>query len=437
MRQGLWHWVPELDGEPRPHRERQLSPLERHQLRTQKDEWITAGVVELAPQNLPWVNNLVFVAKKNGDTRVCVDCTPTNEVTKDFGWPLPRLQDLRHRLKGANRMSRIDLRNAFFRISIPRKYRHLTAFRSDGFIYWFVKMPFGLKTAPEVFQKMMDHILAKHWNYAYWYIDDILIWGQDSPQLESRTRKIISTLETNGHHINHDKSTYNKVSLLFTGVWITPRGLGPNFEKLRSLLELPAPTNKTDAQSALGLASYLRDFIPLASMLTAKMTGTPLSAESYAEEWHRFKTHIAARITTLAHWDEDLDARLYTDASKIACGAVLIQNEQIIAVASRKFTGTETRYSATDREHLGLILGSRKFRLFLQRNQATTHCFTDHKALLTRRITELTPRQARWRMEIANNIPLLQHVKGKQNPADFFSRLGAIHGWGPNLCLNS
>lgn len=435
MRPGLWQWVPELNGEPRPQRERQLSPFEQGQLRNQLRDWLGNKVVEKAPQNLAWVNNLVFVDKKNGDTRVCTDCTPANDVTNELGWPLPRLQDLRHRLQGNKWLARLDLRNAFFRIHVPKHYRYLTAFRCDGTIYWFVRMPFGLKTAPEVFQRMMDHILAKHWKYAYWYIDDILVWGPTASNLQTRVSRVISTLEGNGHVINFDKSVLSAQSLLFAGMWVTPHSIGPNLDKVKELLALPAPRNKTDAQSVLGLASYLRDHIPLASMLTARMTGAELPPEEYHSEWAKFKSHTVRTISTLGQFDDKENADLYTDASRVACAAVLIQHGRIIAVASRKFTNTETRYTTTDREHLGLILGARKFRLFLQRQGALTQVWTDHQALLTRRVSELTPRQARWRMEIANNIPDLKHVKGKDNPADFFSRLGAIDGWGPVLCI--
>lgn len=435
MRARVWLWEPELTGDPCPHRERQLSPHEQHLLRQQTKEWLAQGVVETAPQNLPWVNNLVFVAKKNGSTRVCVDCTPANEVTAPLGWPLPRLQDLRHRLVGARRFSRIDLRNAFFRIMVRRRFRYLTAYRCDGVIYWFTRMPFGLKTAPEVFQRMMDHILAQHWKYAFWYIDDILVWAPNPALLAARTAKVVATLGAHGNIVNEDKSAYNKASLLFAGLWLTPRSLGPNLQKLQDLVTLPPPRNKSQAQSALGLASYLRDFVPLCSMLTASMTGGPLTTPEYEEEWRRFVSHVVQATTTLANWNDALPADLYTDASRAACGAVLIQDRRIIAVASRKFTPAETRYSATDREHLGLILGCRKFRLFLQRAAPITTVWTDHAALLTRRITELTPRQARWRTEITNNIPALRHVKGKENPADFFSRSGALTGWGPVLSI--
>lgn len=431
----LWEWVPELTGDPKPQRERQLSPFEQRHLRKQTAEWEEEGVVERTTRDVAWVNNIVFAAKKNGDIRVCVDCTPANQVTADLGWPLPRLQDVRARLVGANRLTRIDLRNAFFRISIPHQFRYLTAYRCDGLTYWFKKMPFGLKTAPETFQRMMDHVMAPHWATAFWYIDDILVWAKDTSELIRQEGAVIGTLEQSKQQVNYDKSAFQKQSLLFAGLWITPTTIGPNFDKVAKLLALPPPTNKGEAQSALGLASYLREFTPLASILTARITGAEVDAQTYSQEWGKFMTHLARTITTLTQWDAEAPADLYTDASKEACAAILIQNERIIAIASRKFTPAETRYSATDREHLGLILGCRKFRIFLQRNGPITTLWTDHKALLTRRMTDLSPRQARWRYELANSITDLKHVPGRRNPADFFSRTGVVDNWGPVLTI--
>lgn len=430
----LWHWVPVLTGEPRPPRARPLSPREQSMNRTQTRDWVQRGVVELAPPR-PWTNNLVFVQKKDGRTRMCVDCTPVNDVTAPLGWPLPRLQDLRHRLTGASWFSRMDLKDAFFRISIPLEYRDYTSYRCDGRAYRFKRMPFGLTTAPEVFQRMMDHILAEHWQYAFWYIDDVLVWGNTKSELSKRTARVRASLEKHRHTVSDTKSEYDKEALLFAGLWIAGGQIAPNREKVQALLKLPAPRTKADARSALGLASYLRDFIPLASQLTAAMTGAELSETEYEAHWTRFMRHVAHTITQLREWDEEADADLYTDASLTGCSALLIQHGRIIALASRKFTPAETRYSATDREHLGLILAAHKFRIFVQRKGAVTRCHTDHQSLLTRRIHELTPRQARWRLTVANNIPELRHVKGAQNPADFFSRKGCLEGWGPTLTI--
>jgi Reverse transcriptase (RNA-dependent DNA polymerase)/RNase H-like domain found in reverse transcriptase len=418
-------WVPRLGGEPLAPRRRILTPIQDAQVESQAKRWLEQQVTETT-QPLPWCNNLVLVAKKDGRIRVCVDCTPANEVTEDFNWPLPQLQDLRYAIRGHSWFSRIDLKDAFFRIKVPREYRHLTAFRSNNQTYQFRRMPFGLKTAPATFQRFMDRGLAHFQGWAFWYMDDILIAADSTTQLASREREVRRRLREMGCAVNEEKSESQKQQLLFAGLWVMGAGIGPNLTKLRELIRIPPPTNKAEAQSALGLVSYLRDFIPLighfTSMLYPDKHGLRLENDKYAEHWSRLLRHVASACTINHHWSDNEPADLYTDASQFALGVIAIQDQRIVAVASRKLTAAETRYSATDREHLGLVYAARKFRLILHRREVDTRVWSDHSALLTRKKDELTPRQSRWNEIVTYWIPGLRHVKGKENPADFISR---------------
>ena len=417
-------WDPALKGEPLAPRYRHLSPLEESQLREQTKTWLGSKVVEEAPPDLPWVNNTVHVPKPNGKTRVCIDATPVNRVTEDYDWPLPRLQDLRHHLRGKRWFARIDLRDAFFRFGVPVQLRHLVAYSCGGKNYWFTRMPFGVKTAPAQFQRFMDHMLAVHKGHAFWYLDDILVSSETKGGLHKLVTSVVHTLTKNGCDINWDKSVVETQGLLFAGVWIYHGGVGPNHQKREAVRNLPVPTTKTDKQSALGLVSWLRDYLPLASELTATLSVRKGEKTKPLDErlWRAFVHDVADRMTTLGHWDESADAELFTDASLTSCSAVLIQNGRIIALASRKLSPAETRYSTTDREHLGLVLAARKFKLMLHRPDGRTRVLTDHSALLNRKWSDLQPRQARWKWLVESWIPRLEHVKGKNNPADYFSR---------------
>lgn len=396
--------------------------MQKEQLSSQCRAWLNEGVVEES-KALVWTNNPVFVAKKNGAIRVCIDCTPANKVTVDFDWPLPRLQDLRHRLGGAIWFSRMDMKDAFFRIRVPKKWRHLTAFESGGRRFQFTKMPFGLKTAPATFQRYMDHALAEHFPYCFWYMDDVLTYATTLAALRRKTQAVRRSIMKSGLTINEGKSEYDRQGLLFAGMWLYSRGVGPNHEKIREVMETPVPRTKVEKQSALGLVSYLRDHIPLASLLTAHLTSNvDLEPETLRKLWTHLLHHISVAFTTLSGWKEDEDAYLYTDSSNYATAAVLIQNGRIISLASRKFTQAETRYSATDREHLSLKLAAEKMRMFLHRRKGVTHIANDHMALLNRDVSRMSPRQARTNQVVKTWITNLSHVKGKNNPADFFSR---------------
>lgn len=418
-------WIPTLEGEPLPPRRRVLTPIQELQASEQVTHWLTQNVIEPIPTP-PLLNNLVLVAKKDGRIRVCVDCTPANDVTTSFDWPLPRLQDVRFRIQGSSWFSRIDLKDAFFRIGIPSDYRHLTAFMVGKRSYQFRRMPFGLKTAPAVFQRFVDWGLSSFSEWALWYIDDILITAEDRPTLRRRERMVRDRLQQMKCVINEDKSESERQGLLFAGLWVMGKGVGPNLQQLNKLKQVSTPRTKAEAQSALGLVSYLRDFIPLVGHFTAMLypdkQGLRLDQVEYESHWRRLCRHLVSATSITHHWKEGCDADLYTDASLYALGVVLIQEGRLVAVASRKLTPAETRYSATDREHLGLVFAAEKLRMILHQSDATTRVWSDHSALLTRKLDRVTPRQARWTTLVKHWMPRIMHVKGKCNPADFISR---------------
>jgi len=414
-----------LEGDPLPPRRRVLTPIQEQQAIDQAIEWLAKQVVEPIPTP-PLLNNLVLVGKKDGRIRVCVDCTPANQVTESFDWPLPRLQDLRYRTKGATWFSRLDLTDAFFRISVPIEFRHLTAFKAGGQSYQFKQMPFGLKTAPSIFQRFMDWGLSDLGEIAFWYIDDILVMAGTLGELRHREAIVRERLRSMGCAINEKKTEREKRGILFAGLWLEAAGIGPNAEQVKRVLAIPAPTNKAEAQSALGLVSYLRDFVPLVGHFTAMLypnkEGLRLDNDEYARQWRLLTKHLASAISLTHHWREGVDADLYTDASQYALGVVILQQGRLVAVASRKLSPAETRYSATDREHLGLVFAAEKFRLILHQSNASTRVWSDHNALVTRKADRLTPRQARWDVLVKHWMPLITHVKGRDNPADFVSR---------------
>lgn len=417
-------WAPTLEGDPLPPRRRTLTPIQEEQAQAQATAWLQQGVTEIAPHPA-WTNNLVIVAKKDGRVRVCIDCTPANKVTKSFDWPLPRLQDLRYVIRGARWFSRIDLKDAFFRIGVPAWARHLTTFAVGGRSYQFRKMPFGLKTAPATFQRFMDRGLATCQEFAFWYIDDILVIGRTRFEVHQNERRVRQRLAEMKCVINEGKSESAKQEILYAGLWVTEQGIGPNREKLSELYSLPVPRTRAEAQSALGLVSYLRDHILLVGHFTAMLypdkSGLRLHPTQYEAEWARLVRHLQNATVFNHHWIEHRPADLYTDASGWALGAVLMQEGRVIAVAARKLTSAETRYSATDREHLGLVFAAEKFRLILHR-RSLVRVWSDHAALLGRKPDRMTPRQARWHVITNHWMPHVQHVKGKENPADFISR---------------
>jgi len=364
------------------------------------------------------------VEKKNGKIRTCIDYRPLNQAIEDYDWPLPRLQDIRFKVQGHTWFTRFDLRDAFFNLFIAPRDRGATAFWTPWGPYQFCRMPFGLKTAPSYFQRFMDKLLWRERDYVIIYMDDILVLARSRVELMQRERQVLKTLAEAQVEVAKDKSESQKKEITFCGIVLSSTGLSvsPIISKLD---DYRVPYTLKDRQSFLGFANYFREFVINFSVLSEPLQPNHLNiarSEKYEED---FDTLVRACLShvSLSHFRSDIESSLFTDASLYAAGAVLIQNAKIIAVWSGKFSPAQTRYSATDREHLALLLAVEKFKVFTQ-SEKSLRLRTDHQALLNRSDDRLTPRQCRWKHRILACVGKVEWVPGLQNPADFWSRQG-------------
>lgn len=409
-------WSVTLLQDPLQPRIRVLSPTERAHLIAATRRWLAAGYVE--PTKAWVVHNPVFVEKKDHTIRTCIDYRPINAAMKDDLWPLPRIQDIRHRLVGARWFAKVDLKDAFHRIRIPPSSRPATAFHTPMGNYQFTRMPFGLKTAPAVFQRFIEWSVRGQDCIAY--VDDILVFGRDRAECARKERSLRRTLGANQITINELKSHGPVRQTNFVGMQLTKRGIGSALPLRQEFI----PTNRKEWESFLGYANCYRDYIPRYAEKTAGLY--PGSQELPREEREAKATELWAQLakaTSIHHYSDHQPGQLYLDASKYAVGAILTQKGKVCAIFSKGLTKAQQNYSTTDREHLALMLGLEAFRVFVQSNQKL-EVNTDHTALLNRQEHRMTGRQLRWKTRILEITDHLAYVPGKDNPADYWSRQG-------------
>lgn len=418
---GAQYWSLDLLGDPIPHNWRPMTSRERGLLRQQLDDWLRSKVIVPATYGFP--HQLVFAWRKNGRVRVCGDFRPLNDKTGDFDWPLPRLQDVRHRVRGYTWFAGIDLKDAFHRLGIPEPLRRYVAITTPWGYYQFTRMPFGLKTAPAYFQRYLDSILHEYAHWALWYQDDILILGNTKAQVRQRQRLVAKKLQEHGNHINWEKSTEPAKEVTWCGMRIHGDGILAG-DPLSKSIEVPY--SKKDRQSALGWLNYFREHIPNLSYYTEKVTPNKhnmVRSEEYEQDWSDLMQQCGEAVD-LHHWDDNADADAYVDASNYAMGGMLVQKGKIIALWSKKLSPAQTRYDTTDRESLALATMAERFRIFLHRSTGKTTVHTDHMAILNRNWSELRPIQVRWAQRIKRWVSNLEFIPGNLNPADFMSRKG-------------
>jgi hypothetical protein len=281
-------------------------------------------------------------------------------------------------------------------------------------------MPFGLCTAPATYQRFLDWILHGLKSNVINYVDDILVWGRTRRECLEREKQVRLRLRTNQVEVNEAKSESCKRDLVFVGLRIRDGRVGCSLK----IGTWETPVTKQEWQSALGFANCFRDFLP---NLSEKTTGlypgaNQLPAAERSRKWKDLFAELSCHIS-LEHYRENVESSLYLDASQYAVGGVLTQNGKVCAIFSKSLTPSQTRYSATDREHIALVLGLEAFRVMCQNNKRLL-VRTDHSALLNRNEQHMTARQLRWKTRIAEITSNISHIKGAENPADYWSRAG-------------
>lgn len=377
----------------------------------------------------------------NGEPRfrVVVDYRALNLKTKPDKYPLPLLDAMLDRMSGARYFSTLDLKSGYHQIRMHPRDAGKTAFTFDRGHYEFTRMPFGLRNAPSTFQRLMDEFLEgleEEWIQVY--MDDLVIFSKNIEEHRDHLIKVIRRLKEFNLRVSVDKKQLGKREVRFMGHILSESGVRPNPDKIKAIAEVPVPKDVKELRGFLGMANYYRKFIqgfadkaePLTA-LTKKGVRWGVG-ERELESFQALKKAMS-EAPVLRFPELNRPFLLTTDASQVAAGAVLSQitedGDHPVAYASFKFTETETRYSAIERELLAMVRGVEQFRPYLWGTEFTIR--TDHKPLLwVETLKESSARMTKLKERLTPYTFHLQHVKGTQNVvADCLSRnVNAVEG---------
>ena len=420
---------------PYPLPEHKLTAMKTQVTDLAKNRWIE-------PSNSPWGAPILFVPKKNGELRMCVDFRDLNAVTVDDSFPLPRIEVMLHRASKARIFSKLDLASGFHQIEVEPDSRPLTAFRLpeavEGSSLWQWKvMPFGLRNAPPTFQRAMSVTLAGLDHCAVVYIDDILIFSQNEEEHVRHLDQVFTALGNERYHMRLPKCEFMKEEVEFLGHRLSKEGISTQADKVKAVRDWATPFHtRKQVKSFLGVAVWYRIFIPRFSSLAAPLF--ELTSVKRRFQWNEAcesaVTAIKDALTSapvLARWDPALPTRIITDASKVGVGAALEQQHQDqwrpVAFWSRKLKDAETRYSATDLEWMAVVIPvTRVWHWMLE--GVPFKVLSDHKALGTKlhkgnHDPPLNDRQSRWVESLAPFSFDFEWIPGQDNTvADALSR---------------
>ncbi|GJS90880.1 putative reverse transcriptase domain-containing protein [Tanacetum coccineum] len=336
-----------------------LAPSEMKELSEQLKELSDKGFIR--PSSSPWGAPVLFVKKKDGSFRMCIDYRELNKLTVKNRYPLPRIDDLFDQLQGSSVYSKIDLRSGYHQLRVREEDIPKTAFRTRYGHYEFQVMPFGLTNAPAVFMDLMNRVCKPYLDkFMIVFIDDILIYSKNKQEHEEHLKLILELLKKEELYAKFSKCEFWIPKVQFLGHVIDSEGIHVDPAKIESIKDWASPKSPTEIRQFLGLAGYYRRFIEGFSKIAKPMT--KLTQKKVKFVWgdkqeatfQLLKQKLcSAPILALPEGSEDFIA--YCDASKKGLGAVLMQREKVIAYASRQLKIHEKNYTTHDLE-LGVVV---------------------------------------------------------------------------------
>ncbi|GJU35293.1 hypothetical protein Tco_1183647 [Tanacetum coccineum] len=403
-----------------------LAPSKMKALSEQLQELSNKGFIR--PSSSPWGALVLFVKKKDGSFQICIDYQELNKLTVKNRYPLPRIDDLFDQLQGSSVYSKIYLCLGYHQLRVREEDIPKTAFRTRYGHYEFQVIPFGLTNAHAVFMDLMNRVCKPYLDkFVIVFIDDILIYSKNEKEHEEHLKVILELLKKEELHAKFSKCEFWIPKVQFLGHVIDRQGIHVDPAKIESIKDWASPKTPTEIHQFLGLAGYYRRFIKGFSKIVMPMTN--LTQKKVAFKWGD-KQEAAFQILKnklcsapiLALPQGAKNFIVYCDASHKRLGAVLMQNEKVIAYASRQLKIHEKNYTTHDLELGAVVFALKIWRHYLYGTKCTV--FTDHKSLqhiLDQK--ELNMRQRRWLELLSDYDCEIRYHPGKANVvADALSR---------------
>ncbi|XP_041785534.1 uncharacterized protein K02A2.6-like [Anopheles merus] len=385
-----------------------------------------------------WAAPIVAVRKPNGRVRICADySTGLNEALEPNHYPLPTPEEIFAQLNGSTVFSIVDLSDAYLQLEVDDDSKKLLTINTHRGLFRFNRLAPGVKSAPGVFQRVVDGMIADIPGVRS-FIDDVIVFGKDISSHATSLNLLFQRLKEYGFHVKAEKCHFFQSQLGYLGHIVDKQGIRPDPEKVKAIAALPPPTNVPELRSYLGAVNFYGRFVrnihelrhPMDQLLKkdVKWQWTPACQQAFDQ----FKRTLQSNLL-LMHYDPKLPIIVAADASSTGIGAVIFPqfpdgSMKVVQHASRTLAPAELNYGQPEKEALALVYAVTKFHKYLLGRHFTL--LTDHKPLLSifgsmKGIPLHTAnRLQRWALTMLNYDFEIQHVSTNEfGCADLLSRL--------------
>nr|GEX40872.1 putative reverse transcriptase domain-containing protein [Tanacetum cinerariifolium] len=360
-----------------------LAPSEMSELSNQLKELQEKGFIR--PSHLLWGAPILFVKKKDGAMRMCIDYRELNKLTIKNRYPLPIIDDLFDQLQGACYFSKIDLRSGYHQLRVREEDIPKTAFRTRYRHFEFTVMPFGLTNAPAIFIDLMNRVCKPYLDkFVIVFIDDILIYSKSEEEHEVHLKTNLDLLKKEKLYAKFSMCEFWLKEVQFLRHVVNHDGIHVDPSKVESVKNWKTPESSTEIRSFLGLAGYYQRFIENVSKIAKPLTLLTQKNKTYMwgdkkDEAFCILKEKLCNAPMLALPDGPNDYVVYYDASKQGFGCVLMQQGKVIAYASRQLKTHENNYTTHDLELGAVVFALNIWRHYLYGTKSVI--YTDHKSL--------------------------------------------------------
>jgi len=415
---------------PRP-----IKPLLRAMVHEKINEMRVSRLVEDA--HGPWSSAAVIIVK--GDKiRVCGDYRELNNLTEAHVFPLPDIRLMLQFLAGKQIFGKFDLRQGFHQMVMDKASAVMTSLRTPDDYVYYVRVPFGVKNGPMVFQENMQILFSKLlYKYLGIFIDDIICYEDTDVGFLKLVRDVFGVCRERHLRLRAEKCELGAPSICAVGYELSAQGRKLSEERVASVKNIPQPRDVSELRSFLGAVNYFHEFIPHLSELEAPLNRLLQKGVDFVwtEEAESAMKALKSAITSeelMAYGTEPGVIVLRSDASGVGIGGVLLLRnadgkDRPITYFSKTLTTTQRHWSTIEQELYALVVGVTlgPYKDLLKMRPLI--CETDHRNLvwLEKVADSGNPKLQRWRMLLMQYDITIKHIPGATNQvADALSRLG-------------
>ncbi|CAC5425304.1 unnamed protein product [Mytilus coruscus] len=407
---GIHKIHPDDSSTPVVHPSRKVPVSLKGRIKTELDRMLKLGVIVRQKEPTAWVNGMVTVVKSNGDD--------LNKAISREHYPMKTVEEVVANIPNAKVFNKVDATSGFWHLKLDEDSSKLTCFNTPFGRYRFLRAPFGIKSIPEIFQRVMTEIM-ENIEGAEVIVADILIWGSTIQEHDERLKKVLDRAGQCNLKLSKSKCQFRKNEVEYVGHIISKDALKPDPEKVCAVQKMKKPENKKELQTFLGFITYLSKFLSNMSDVSAPLRVLLEEKNEWCWEkeqdtsFNKLKD-MATNTPILSCYDPKQPLTLNVDASSKGLGAVLLQNDKPIAYASRALTPTQQRYAQIEKETLAIVFGCQKFHHYVYGRQVEVE--SDHKPLeniFSKPLNEAPPRIQRFVSQLQKYDIVVRYKSGK------------------------